>query len=67
MAVGTVERCLASEAEAVGTVEGSRFGFCAMTRVIISIICVAETYGDRRPPGMTRRDLLHIDSVSEVN
>ena len=30
-AVGTVERCLACEAEAVGTLEGSRFDACAVT------------------------------------
>ena len=29
-AVGTVERCLACEAEAVGTLEGSRFDACAV-------------------------------------
>ena len=30
-AVGTVERCLACEAEAVGTMDGSRFDACAVT------------------------------------
>jgi hypothetical protein len=34
-----------------------------MTHVSISIICVATG----PPPGMTRRALLHGDSVSKVN
>ena len=66
-AVETMERCLACEADAVGAVEGSRFGLRAMTHVIISVICAAETCGNRRLPGTTRRDLLHSNSVSKVN
>ena len=67
MGSSPVERCLACEADAVGTLEGSRFGPCAITHVLISIICVAETCGNRRLPGMTRRGPLHGDSVSKVN
>jgi hypothetical protein len=63
-AAETMERCLACEADAVGAVEGSRFGLPAMTHVIISVICAAGTCGNRWLPGTTWRDLLHSNSVS---
>jgi hypothetical protein len=47
--------------------EGSRLGPCAMTRLTISIICAAETCGNRRLPGTTQRDLLHSASFSELS
>jgi hypothetical protein len=62
-----VERCLACEAEGVATLEGSRFGMCAMGRLVISIACAAETCGNRRLPRMTQRDLFHSGSVDEFS
>jgi len=38
------------------TLEGSRFGVCAVTRLISSAICAAETCGSGRLPGITQRD-----------
>jgi hypothetical protein len=61
-----MERCLACEADAVGTMEGSRFEMRAMTRLIVSIICAAENCRNGRLPGITQRDLLHSGSVGKL-
>jgi hypothetical protein len=61
--VGTLER----GRQRSETLEGSRLGPRAMTRLIISIICAAETYSKRRLPGTTQRDLLHSASVGELS
>jgi hypothetical protein len=63
-----VERCLACEADSVGTVKRSRFGSaCGDPRLIICIVCGAETSGNRRLLETTERDFVYSDCAYKVN